>query len=98
MEADLHAIVSQQRDPCSCPSRPHHAFLTPRYQIRSGQPLSDAHFQSFIYQTLCGLKYIHSASVLHRDLKPGNLLVNADCELKICDFGLARGFETDPEQ
>ncbi|CAH7666880.1 kinase-like domain-containing protein [Phakopsora pachyrhizi] len=64
--------------------------------IRSGQPLSDAHFQSFIYQTLCGLKYIHSASVLHRDLKPGNLLVNADCELKICDFGLARGFETDP--
>ncbi|PWZ02596.1 putative mitogen-activated protein kinase MpkA [Testicularia cyperi] len=65
--------------------------------IRSGQPLSDAHFQSFIYQTLCGLKYIHSASVLHRDLKPGNLLVNADCELKICDFGLARGFETDPE-
>lgn len=35
--------------------------------------------------------------MLHRDLKPGNLLVNADCELKICDFGLARGFETDPE-
>jgi len=61
-------------------------------QIRSGQPLTDAHFQSFIYQTLCGLKYIHSANVLHRDLKPGNLLVNADCELKICDFGLARGY------
>lgn len=60
--------------------------------IRSGQPLTDAHFQSFIYQTLCGLKYIHSANVLHRDLKPGNLLVNADCELKICDFGLARGY------
>ncbi|KAH9914828.1 CMGC/MAPK/ERK protein kinase [Fomitopsis serialis] len=60
--------------------------------IRSQQPLSDAHFQSFIYQTLCGLKYIHSANVLHRDLKPGNLLVNADCELKICDFGLARGY------
>lgn len=64
--------------------------------IRSGQPLTDAHFQSFIYQTLCGLKYIHSADVLHRDLKPGNLLVNADCELKICDFGLARGYSSDP--
>lgn len=64
-------------------------------QIRSGQPLTDAHFQSFIYQTLCGLKYIHSANVLHRDLKPGNLLVNADCELKICDFGLSRGFDPD---
>ncbi|KAF8070426.1 kinase-like domain-containing protein [Lyophyllum atratum] len=60
--------------------------------IRSRQPLTDAHFQSFMYQTLCGLKYIHSANVLHRDLKPGNLLVNADCDLKICDFGLARGY------
>jgi Serine/threonine protein kinase len=66
--------------------------------IRSGQPLTDSHYQSFIYQILCGLKYIHSADVLHRDLKPGNLLVNADCELKICDFGLARGFSEDPDQ
>lgn len=42
-------------------------------------------------QVLRGLKYLHSANVLHRDLKPGNLLVNATtCQLKICDFGLAR--------
>jgi len=41
-------------------------------------------------QMLRGLKYIHSASVLHRDLKPSNLLLNATCDLKICDFGLAR--------
>ncbi|KAI8811258.1 kinase-like domain-containing protein [Cladochytrium replicatum] len=60
--------------------------------IRSEQPLTDAHFQYFIYQICRGLKFIHSANVLHRDLKPGNLLVNADCELKIADFGLARGF------
>ncbi|BFZ54427.1 mitogen activated protein kinase 2 [Savitreella phatthalungensis] len=66
--------------------------------IRSGQPLTDAHYQSFTYQILCGLKYIHSANVLHRDLKPGNLVVNADCELKICDFGLARGYSDEPEQ
>ncbi len=39
---------------------------------------------------LRGLKYIHSANVLHRDLKPSNLLLNANCDLKICDFGLAR--------
>lgn len=44
------------------------------------------------WQELIG-QYIHTANVLHRDLKPGNLLVNADCELKICDFGLARGFQ-----
>jgi serine/threonine protein kinase len=36
------------------------------------------------------VKYIHSANVLHRDLKPSNLLLNANCDLKICDFGLAR--------
>jgi mitogen-activated protein kinase 7 len=65
--------------------------------IRSEQPLTDAHYQYFIYQILRGLKFIHSANVLHRDLKPGNLLVNADCELKICDFGLARGYDDSPE-
>lgn len=44
----------------------------------------------FLYQILRGLKYIHSANVLHRDLKPSNLLLNTNCDLKICDFGLAR--------
>ncbi|XRB02248.1 mitogen-activated protein kinase [Pycnococcus provasolii] len=58
--------------------------------IRSSQPLSDDHCQYFLYQLLRGLKYIHSANVLHRDLKPSNLLLNANCDLKICDFGLAR--------
>ncbi|WRX10817.1 Protein kinase domain - like 10 [Theobroma cacao] len=43
-----------------------------------------------INNLLRGLKYLHSANILHRDLKPGNLLVNANCDLKICDFGLAR--------
>jgi serine/threonine protein kinase len=58
--------------------------------IYSSQPLTDEHVQYFIYQILRGLKYIHSAHVLHRDLKPSNLLLNANCDLKICDFGLAR--------
>ena len=59
--------------------------------IKSNQVLSIEHIQYFIYQVLRGLIYIHSANVLHRDLKPSNLLVNANCDLKICDFGLASG-------
>ena len=66
--------------------------------IRSRQPLTDYHFQSFIYQTLCGLKFIHSAGVLYRDLKPGCLLITEDCHLKISDFGLARGYSVDPSE
>ncbi|KAB5520530.1 hypothetical protein DKX38_024849 [Salix brachista] len=58
--------------------------------IRSNQGLSEEHCQYFLYQTLRGLKYVHSANVIHRDLKPSNLLLNANCDLKICDFGLAR--------
>lgn len=66
--------------------------------IKSGQTLTNEHVQYFLYQILRGMKYIHSASVIHRDLKPGNLLVNSDCELKICDFGLSRGFDSTPDE
>ena len=40
---------------------------------------------------------MHSANVMHRDLKPSNILVNKDCYLKICDLGLARGYEQEEE-
>jgi len=63
--------------------------------LRSSQPLSDDHCQFFLYQILRGIKYVHSAQVIHRDLKPRNLLVNSNCDLKICDFGLARVFFCD---
>lgn len=63
--------------------------------IQSSNDLTDHHVQYFIYQVLRGLKYIHAANVIHRDLKPSNLLLNADCDLKICDFGLARGVKED---
>ncbi|GAB5368363.1 hypothetical protein AAMO2058_001312800 [Amorphochlora amoebiformis] len=65
--------------------------------IHSRNELSDDHIQYFMYQILRGLKYIHSAGVMHRDLKPSNILLNGNCDLKICDFGLARGVEGTPE-
>ncbi|PPD73000.1 hypothetical protein GOBAR_DD30102 [Gossypium barbadense] len=60
-----------------------------RQIIRSDQQLTDDHCRYFVYQILRGLKYAHSANVLHRDLKPINLLLNANGNLKIVEFGLA---------
>ena len=58
--------------------------------IKSPQPLTNDHIKFFTYQILRGLKYMHSAGIIHRDLKPRNLLINSNCDVKICDFGLAR--------
>ena len=60
------------------------------HKLLEKQRLTDEHICYLLYQIIRGLKYIHSANVLHRDLKPSNLLVNASCDLKICDFTMAR--------
>ncbi|KAI8996949.1 kinase-like domain-containing protein [Pilobolus umbonatus] len=59
--------------------------------IHSHLQLEPVHYRWFMYQLFSGLHYIHSANVLHRDLKPANILVNANCDIRICDFGMARG-------
>jgi len=56
--------------------------------------LSLNHVSLIMYQIFRGLKYIHAARIMHRDLKPGNILMNQNCLLKICDFGLARSVVT----
>ncbi|XP_048028439.1 cyclin-dependent kinase 2 isoform X2 [Megalobrama amblycephala] len=48
--------------------------------------------KSYLFQLLQGLAFCHSHRVLHRDLKPQNLLINAQGEIKLADFGLARAF------
>lgn len=58
--------------------------------LRSGQALTEEHIKFFIYQALRALHVIHSAGVIHRDITPANILVNSNCDLKICDFGLAK--------
>eukprot|EP00466_Bigelowiella_natans_P008498 jgi/Bigna1/75507/fgenesh1_pg.35_\ len=65
--------------------------------IYSKNKLTEEHVKYFIWQLLCGMKYMHSAGIIHRDLKPSNLLLNSDCDMKICDFGLARGELGDTE-
>ncbi|KAH1063694.1 hypothetical protein J1N35_028681 [Gossypium stocksii] len=58
--------------------------------IKANDDLTREHHQFFLYQMLRAMKYMHTANVYHRDLKPKNILANANCKLKICDFGLAR--------
>ncbi|XP_047322017.1 mitogen-activated protein kinase 19-like [Impatiens glandulifera] len=58
--------------------------------IKANDDLTPDHHRFFLYQMLRALKYMHTANVYHRDLKPKNILANANCKLKICDFGLAR--------
>ena len=52
--------------------------------------LEEIHKQYILWQSLKALKYMHSADLLHRDMKPSNLLLNSDCLMKVADFGLAR--------
>jgi len=66
--------------------------------LRSSQELMPQHFAYFSYQLLRSVANMHRACVLHRDLKPSNLLVNANCDLVVCDFGLARGVSTTAKQ
>lgn len=54
--------------------------------------LTAANIKAYMIQTLQGLDYLHFNWILHRDLKPNNLLVNSEGVLKIGDFGLAKFF------
>eukprot|EP00750_Incisomonas_marina_P005008 INCI13559.1.p1 GENE.INCI13559.1~~INCI13559.1.p1 ORF type:complete len:296 (+),score=45.51 INCI13559.1:96-983(+) len=55
-------------------------------------PLDQRLVASFVMQLLRGIDYCHSHGVIHRDLKPGNILIDKAGNLKIADFGLARAF------
>lgn len=58
--------------------------------VSSRQTLTLEHRQFLLHQIMKGLFYLHSAGLVHRELRPSNILVNADCSLKICNFGLTR--------
>jgi serine/threonine protein kinase len=58
----------------------------------NGRPIDPRLCCSYAYQLLCGIYYLHVHRVMHRDMKPDNLLVDTEGFLKLCDFGLARLF------
>uniref|UniRef100_A0A6Q2WX38 Mitogen-activated protein kinase 15 n=1 Tax=Esox lucius TaxID=8010 RepID=A0A6Q2WX38_ESOLU len=58
--------------------------------IKKGNLLKEIHKRYVMYQLLKATKYLHSGNVIHRDQKPSNILLDTDCFVKLCDFGLAR--------
>ena len=46
--------------------------------------------KTIIYNLICAVKFLHSLNIIHRDLKPANILIDSNCDVKLCDFGLAR--------
>nr|XP_011750819.1 mitogen-activated protein kinase 15 isoform X5 [Macaca nemestrina] len=65
--------------------------------IRKGGLLQDVHVRSIFYQLLQATRFLHSGHVVHRDQKPSNVLLDANCTVKLCDFGLARSLGDLPE-
>ena len=56
----------------------------------------ESHLIKIIYNSLLGMGFIHLTNVIHRDIKPGNLLLTSTCDVKVCDFGLARSISKCP--
>lgn len=55
---------------------------------------NDDHVLIIIYNLLCSLNFLHSANIMHRDIKPANILIDGECQVKLCDFGFSRSIPT----
>jgi len=51
---------------------------------------TEHHLLKIFYNSLCAMAFLHLSNVIHRDVKPANILISSDCNVKLCDFGLSR--------
>ena len=60
--------------------------------LTQDQDQDQDHTVFILFKMLCALNFLHLANVIHRDLKPSHILIDEECNISICDFGLARTF------
>ena len=60
------------------------------FELTPKVTLSEEHITVLLYNCLCAIRYVHKTGIIHRDIKPSNMLVDSNCRVQICDFGLAR--------
>ena len=58
--------------------------------VTEGTKISEDHITTIMYNALCSINFLHTANIMHRDIKPANLLIDQNCSVKVCDFGLSR--------
>jgi len=58
---------------------------------------TEEHVITILYNLLCALNFLHTANIVHRDIKPANILIDSECSIKVCDFGLARTLPEMPQ-
>ena len=69
-------------------------FITNGFKL----DVSETQILTIIYNLLCAVKYLHDCRLVHRDLKSSNILVNYECNVRICDFGHARALTFGPDK
>jgi mitogen-activated protein kinase 7 len=58
--------------------------------LKSKSIFNENHIVKIVYNILCSMSFLHLCNINHRDIKPANILIDADCNVKICDFGLSK--------